>query len=74
MVKHFLRNISTTCVLFVFLMCFLAGCEKKSISFGENLAESYTNILIIDSLTPLISTVKSDSFITSGTITVMAGK
>ncbi len=73
MIKQYLNNFRPACALFIIVMpCFLA-CEKKSISFGENLAESYTNIIVIDSLTPVISTIRSDSFITSNTSTVQLG-
>lgn len=73
MKKQYLHNIKPTYLLLISLLTVLAGCEKKSIAFGENLAESYTNIIVIDTLAPLISTIRSDSFVTSNTGTVLLG-
>ncbi len=51
----------------------LGACNKKEIPFGENFVESFTDIMIIDTLTPVISTYKLDSFPTSGTGTLLVG-
>lgn len=57
---------------FFFLLTLIA-CEKKDISFGEQFAESYTNIVLIDTVTPQLSTYKLDSFSTSGSGTLITG-
>ncbi len=73
MIKQHLNNFRFAYALLIIgIPCFLA-CEKKSIAFGENLAESYTNIIVIDSVTPSISTIRSDSFLTSNTNTIQLG-
>lgn len=73
MKKQYRYNVRMAWLLLISLFTGLAGCEKKSIAFGENLAESYTNIIVIDTLTPVISTVRSDSFLTSNTSTALVG-
>jgi hypothetical protein len=65
--KRYLQYSHLACILFIFLIPCFFSCEKKSISFGENLAESYTNIIVIDSVTPQITTIRSDSFLTNNT-------
>lgn len=57
-----------------FLLSVLVACEKKSISFGEEFAESFTNIIQIDTLTPVLSTYRLDSFSTSGSGVATVGK
>jgi hypothetical protein len=51
------------------------SCTKPDIAFGADYLEgSYTNVVIVDTATPLISTVLMDSFITSATGKAVVGK
>lgn len=53
---------------------YLYGCEKAYIRFGEQVVDAgITNIVVVDTLTPVISTVFRDSVVTSQTGTVLAG-
>ena len=56
------------------LIIFLASCEKTKIQFGQQyIDDSYTNIILVDTLTPGLSTVYYDSVVTSATGTILAG-
>ncbi|MBC8033883.1 MAG: DUF4270 family protein [Chitinophagaceae bacterium] len=59
--------------LSLMLFFFITSCEKKDIPFGENFIESFTDIVVVDTLTPVLSTYKLDSFPTSGTGTILLG-
>ena len=52
----------------------LPSCYKKQIQFGNDLNESDTRIITIDTVTPVLSTVVLDSFPTSGTGLLMLGR
>ncbi|HJU45492.1 MAG TPA: DUF4270 family protein [Chitinophagaceae bacterium] len=65
------KRLFYTVPFFLFVM---VACQKKSISFGEEFAESFTNILQIDTLTAALSTYRLDSFSTSGTGVAIVGK
>ena len=56
------------------LLSALVACQKKSISFGEEFTESFTNIIQIDTVTASLSTYKLDTFTTSGTNVAIVGK
>jgi hypothetical protein len=49
------------------------SCYKNDIQFGNNLAESHTRLVTVDTVTPVMSTYVLDSFVTSGTNTLFAG-
>jgi hypothetical protein len=55
------------------LLCLLS-CYKREIQFGNNLADSHTNIIVIDTITPVMSTYVLDSFPTSGNSIMMMGR
>ncbi len=55
-------------------LVYVYGCEKAYIRFGEQVVETgITNIVVVDTLTPAISTVFRDSVVTSQTGVVLAG-
>ncbi len=73
MKKIFTRKI-TLCLLVIFLTALFAGCEKTSIQFGQTyIDDSYTNIVLVDSMTVGVSTVFKDSVTTSQTGTILLG-
>ncbi len=52
----------------ILIAAFFSSCTKPDISFGESyLDNSFTNIITVDTATPIVSTVFVDSFATSGT-------
>jgi preprotein translocase subunit SecE len=52
----------------------ITGCEKTKIKFGQEYVDnSYSNIILVDTLTPDLSTVYYDSIATTGTNTILAG-
>jgi len=56
-------------------MTSLLSCTKPDITFGtEYLDNSFTNIVSVDTATPVISTVFVDSFVSSGTGKAVIGK
>ncbi|MDB5223005.1 MAG: hypothetical protein JWN83_1672 [Chitinophagaceae bacterium] len=56
------------------LIIFLTSCEKTKVQFGQQYVDdSYTNIILVDTLTPELSTVYYDSIATSGTGTILSG-
>lgn len=64
----------------VYLLIFIiAGgsfsCTKPDITFGADyLDNNYTNVVVVDTATALVSTVLLDSFVTSGTSRAIIGK
>ncbi|MFT4017602.1 MAG: DUF4270 family protein [Agriterribacter sp.] len=53
---------------------FQTGCKKAYIQFGEQFVDNnYTNIVMIDTISPVISTVFRDSIITSQTGKLLLG-
>jgi hypothetical protein len=72
-----MRKLSTTLLLILtglFIIAGLTSCYKNDIQFGNELTDSYTRIITVDTVTPVMSTVVLDSFITSGSTTLMAGR
>lgn len=64
----------------IFFCCFFAilflqtGCKKAYINFGEQFVDNrYTNIVMIDTISPVISTVFRDSVVTSQTGKLLLG-
>jgi hypothetical protein len=51
-----------------------SSCEKKQIDFGESLVSSATKLILIDTLTPLLSTVVIDSFQTAASNIALFGR
>lgn len=58
----------------LFLLFALVACQKKSISFGGEFTESFTNIVQIDTLTAALSTFRLDTFATSGSGVAIVGR
>ncbi len=52
----------------------IAACEKQEINFGEALRNSPTRLIVIDTLTPVLSTVVIDSFETGGSDIALFGR
>lgn len=52
----------------------LSSCYKKQIQFGNDLTDSHTRLVTIDTITPVISTYVMDSFPTSGNSVLLAGR
>ena len=61
--------------LFITLVgVFFASCQKTKIQFGEAYVDnSYSNIILVDTLTPQLSTIYSDSVSTSGSGKILVG-
>ncbi|MCC6286341.1 MAG: DUF4270 family protein [Chitinophagaceae bacterium] len=56
------------------MLFFQTGCKKAYIQFGENFVDNnYTNIVMIDTISPVISTVFRDSVVTSQTGKLLLG-
>lgn len=64
-----MRQLFYVCVLFL-----LPACYRESIQFEGDPPDSYTRVVKIDTITPLISTVMIDSFATGGTGSFLMGK
>lgn len=63
------------CVCIVLLTAIFPACTKPDITFGAGyLDNSFTNIVSVDTATPVISTVYVDSFASSGTGKAVIGK
>ena len=65
-----MRNILCTLIV----IALLSSCKKAYIEFGGEFVDNgNTNIVLVDTLTPLISTIYRDSVSTSGSGTVLVG-
>ena len=60
------RSVLAFPVIILLMAILFVSCYKKDIQFGENLADSHTNLLTVDTVTPLMATWLLDSFATSG--------
>ena len=62
-------------LLFLILSAiFLVSCEKTKIQFGQDFADnSYSNIILVDTITAELSTVYTDSVPTSASGSMLAG-
>ena len=68
-------NIFSLSLLFLLVLIATTSCEKQYINFGNNFIEnSITNLVLVDSSTVEISTVYVDSFVTSNTNIIFAGR
>src|SRR4051812_14824105 len=65
----------TCCLSFLIpLMLILTGCEKTKIQFGQDFTDnSYSNIILVDTISAVLSTVYTDSVATSGSGSMLAG-
>lgn len=66
-------RLKSTVIVYLIILAGAYSCEKKDIAFGQDLAESYTHLTVVDSVTPYLETYKLDSFPTSGTNVVLMG-
>ncbi|MEO5890750.1 MAG: DUF4270 family protein [Ferruginibacter sp.] len=64
------------CMLLAMAACFLLNsCKKVDVDLGTDFVDnSTTNLVLVDSTTVEISTIYVDSFVTSGTGSVLVGK
>ena len=69
------HSITWLCFSLLSVGVFITSCEKKDISFGSSFIENnITNLVLVDSSTVEVSTVYVDSFVSSNTNTILAGK
>lgn len=61
-------------VLTATALLFLASCKKADINFGSQYLDPRTDIVRIDTFTPMISTVYVDSFVTANSGTGLLGQ
>lgn len=62
-------------ILFVPLCALLlSACYKKEIEFGGDPENNYTKVVFVDTVAVSLSTVKADSFQTSGATSLLLGK
>ena len=60
-------------VIMIFFLSF-AACKKVDINFGSQVLDNnYTQIIKVDTITPSLTTVFTDSFVTSGSGVALAG-
>lgn len=56
------------------LLLVSTGCQKTAIQYGEQYVDNgVTNIILVDSISPVVSTIYKDSVITSQTGGILAG-
>src|SRR5665647_1882996 len=73
--KYWYFNIFTLSFTLLFILFSICSCEKQNIDFGSNFIDnSITNLILVDTSTAEISTVYVDSFVSSNTNTILAGK
>lgn len=63
----------TAQLFYLVLIFLLTSCYRESIQFEGDPPDSYTEVVKIDTITPVISTVMIDSFATGGTTTFLVG-
>ncbi len=76
--KNDLKRYQLIFLLPAMIAIFLAACQKPSIDFGASFINGNTNsnnttVLVIDSITPQLSTVLVDSFPTAGSGSMLLG-
>jgi len=55
-------------------MMLLYGCQKTAIQYGEQYVDNgVTNIILVDSISPVVSTIYKDSVITSQSNGLLVG-
>src|ERR1700712_2819647 len=60
--------------LFFFILFFTVGCQKTAIQYGQQYIDNgITNIILVDSITPAVSTVYKDSVVSSQSGTLLVG-
>jgi Domain of unknown function (DUF4270) len=58
----------------VLAMLLLSSCYKRQIEFGNDMNQSDTRIVTVDTITPVLSTLVLDSFPTSGANMLLIGR
>jgi hypothetical protein len=71
--SYLLTSAKPRLLLFVFLFS-LAACTKKDIQFANDLGESYTNLVQVDTVSVNLSTFVLDSFATNNISDFVAGR
>lgn len=62
-------------VTLIFLLIFVSSCEKQDITFGSGFIDNtITNLVLVDTATVNVETVYVDSFVTSSSHAILAGK
>ncbi|MEP6749553.1 MAG: DUF4270 family protein [Bacteroidota bacterium] len=60
--------------IFLSVLLFAAGCQKSAIQYGQQYIDNgITNIILVDSISPTVSTILKDSVITSQSGTLLLG-
>ncbi|MDQ2862227.1 MAG: DUF4270 domain-containing protein [Bacteroidota bacterium] len=63
-----------TFLFLIMVVGFFTGCQKTPIQFGEAYVDnSYSNIILVDTLTPQLSTIYTDSVATSASGKILVG-
>lgn len=58
----------------IIILVYSVGCKKADIEFGEQFIDAgYTNVVVVDTLTPALSTIFRDSIATSQSSSVLIG-
>ncbi|MDN3657989.1 DUF4270 family protein [Ferruginibacter paludis] len=71
--RYFTIFLLPACLLFTGFI--ISSCEKQDITFGSGFIDNtITNLVLVDTVTVNVSTVYVDSFVTSGTKAILAGK
>jgi len=61
-------------LIILFTLFFTTGCEKTAIQYGQQYIDNgITNIILVDSISPSVSTIYKDSVPTSQTGTLLVG-
>src|SRR5690242_11850174 len=63
----------TVQLFYASLLVLLTSCYRESIQFEGDPPDSYTQVVKIDTISPVISTVMIDSFATGGTSAFLIG-
>lgn len=74
MKKFSLNLLKYRAPLYILTAFIFSACNKPQIQFGQAYVDnSYTNIVLVDTLTANLSTVYRDSVVTSGSSTILTG-
>lgn len=73
--RYLYFKISFLSLSLFFIVFFNVSCEKQNIDFNSNFIDNtITNLVLVDSSTVEVSTVYVDSFVSSNTNTILAGR
>ena len=72
--KESMRKWMSLYSVIIIVLVYNTGCKKADIEFGEQFIDAgYTNVIVVDTLTPIISTIFRDSIATSQSSSVLIG-